>query len=86
MRETVSAWKPEEMLVVDIDQIEKMPLKSATMTFSLADDGDNTPFTMSYDYQPKGGPLARLFGPMMDRQMKKGFSGFIDQLERAAQD
>jgi hypothetical protein len=31
------------------------------------------------------GPLAFIFGPMLDRQMIKGFNGFIDSLEPAAQ-
>lgn len=85
MRETVTEWVPEERMVIAIDEIEKMPVKQATMTFTLSDGGETTPLTMSYDYQPKGGPLAFIFGPMLDRQMRKGFNGFIDSLERAAQ-
>ena len=85
MRETVAEWVPEEQMVIDIDQIEKMPVKSATMTFTLADGGDSTPFSMTYAYDPKGGFLAAIFGPLMDRQMKKGFNGFVDSLEPAAQ-
>ena len=84
MRETVDEWVPEEKMVVSVDQIEKLPLKQATMTFTLSDGGDTTPFTMSYDYEPKGGPLAIVFGPMLDKQMQKGFNGFIDSLEVAA--
>jgi len=85
MRETVDEWVPEEMMVITIDQIEKMPVNRATMTFTLSDDGDATRFTMNYDYEPKGGPLAHLYGPMLDRQMRKGFNGFVDSLETAAQ-
>ncbi|MGI9602253.1 MAG: SRPBCC family protein [Acidimicrobiales bacterium] len=84
MRETIDEWVPEERMVVDIDQIEKMPVKAATMTFTLSGDGETTSFAMNYDYEPKGGPLAFIFGPLLDRQMKKGFSGFIDSLEPAA--
>ena len=40
---------------------------------------------MSYAYEPKGGPLAFIFGPLLDRQMTKGFNGFVDRLEPAAQ-
>ncbi len=40
---------------------------------------------MSYDHGPEGGPLALIFGPMIDRQMSKGFNGFIDSLEPTAQ-
>ena len=85
MRETVAEWVPEERMVIAIDKIEKQPVKQATMTFTLSDGGETTPFTMSYDYEPKGGPLAFIFGPLLDRQMKKGFNGFIDNLEPAAQ-
>lgn len=85
MRETVAAWVPEEKMVIELDRIEQVPLKAATMTFTLDDDGEATPFTMSYDYEPKGGPLAFLVAVMLSRPMKKGFNGFIDNLERAAQ-
>jgi hypothetical protein len=40
---------------------------------------------MSYGYEPSGGPLAFILGPILDRQMHKGFNGFIDYLEAAAQ-
>ena len=85
MRETVAEWVPEERMVIAIDKVEKMPVKQATMTFTLSEGGETTPFTMSYDYEPKGGPLAFLFGPLLDRQMNKGFNGFIDNLEPTAQ-
>lgn len=72
-------------MVIAIDEIEKIPVNAATMTFALSDDGRATGVTMSYGYEPKGGPLAFILGPIMDRQMSKGFNGFIDSLERAAQ-
>jgi len=85
MRETVAEWVPEEKMVIAIDKVEKMPVKQATMTFALSGGGETTSLTMRYDYEPKGGPLAFIFGPLLDRQMKKGFHGFIDYLEPAAQ-
>ena len=85
MRETVAEWVPEEKMVIAIDQIEKMPVNEANMTFTLSDGDDTTLFTMSYDYEPKGGVLAFLLGAILDRQMNKGFNGFIDYLEPAAQ-
>ena len=85
MRETVREWVPEEKMVIALDQIKKVPLKAATMTFTLADNGENTAFTMSYDYDPKGGPLAFVVAAMLSRPMKKGFNGFIDNPETAAQ-
>ena len=85
MRETVAEWVPERTMVIDIDKIERMPVKQARMTFTLSEGGETTPFTMTYEYEPKGGALAFIYGPMLDRQMNKGFNGFIDLLESAAQ-
>ena len=85
MRETVAEWVPEEKMAIEIDKIEKMPVKQATMTFTLSGGGETTLFTMSYEYEPKGGPLAFILGSILDRQMNKGFNGFIDLLEAAAQ-
>jgi hypothetical protein len=72
-------------MVIAIDKIEKMPVKQATMTFTLSGGGETTLFTMSYDYESKGGPFAFILGPILDWQMNKGFNGFIDYLEPAAQ-
>lgn len=83
MRETVVEWVPEEKMAVAIDEIEKMPVKTASMTFTLSGDED-TVVEMSYDYEPSGGPFAIIMGPILDRQMHKGFIGFIDYLEPAA--
>ena len=83
-RETVTEWTPEERMVIAVDQIEKQPITRATMTFTLADGGATTPFTMSYDYEPKGGPLSRLYGPLLDRLLSKGFTAFIRDLGPAA--
>jgi uncharacterized protein YndB with AHSA1/START domain len=85
MRETVSEWVPEERMVLVVDNIEKQPIKHATMTLTLSSSDEKTPCTMSYDYEPKGGPLAFVIGPLLDRQMKKAFQGFVDNLESAAQ-
>ena len=85
MRETVTEWVPEERMVIAVDKIEKQPVKQATMTFTLSDGGETTPFTMSYDYELKGGPLAFIYGPLLARLFSKGFNGFINNLEPTAQ-
>jgi uncharacterized protein YndB with AHSA1/START domain len=85
MRETVTEWVPEERMVIEVDKIEKQPVKQATMTFTLSDGGETTPFTMSYDYELMGGRLAVIYAPLLARLFNKGFNGFIDNLEPAAQ-
>lgn len=85
MRETVTEWAPEQRMVIAVDQTEKQLLKQATMTFTLSDAGETTPFTMNYHYEAKGGPLARIYGPLLDRVLRKGFNAFIDDMETTAQ-
>jgi len=84
-RETVTEWTPEQRMVIAVDQIEKQPIKRATMTFTLSDGDGTTPFIMSYDYEPQGGPLALIYGPILDRLLRKGFNAFVDDLGPAAQ-
>ena len=85
LRETVTEWAPEQRMVIAVDRVEKQPIKEATMTFTLSGAAETTMFAMSYDYVPNGGPLALIFGPMLDRVLNKGFNAFIDDLERTAQ-
>ncbi|MEO1058629.1 MAG: SRPBCC family protein [Actinomycetota bacterium] len=85
LRETIAEWNDGERMVIDVDEITKLPVKHATMTFTLAEAaGAGTAFTMRYDYQPKGGPLSFLVAAMLGRPMNKGFNGFVDDLEAAA--
>lgn len=84
--ETIVEWEPEGRLVVSIDRASKIPIKRGQVTFTLdSDGGDQTPFSLSYDYLAKGGPLASIVGAMMSGQLRKGFTGFVDDLETAAQ-
>lgn len=84
LEETIRKWEPETTLAISIDSASKLPMKKGLATFELADDGDATDFGFDYEYEPRGGPLAALIGPMLDRQFRKGFGGFLDDLETAA--
>lgn len=84
LRETVTEWTEHARMVIDIDEIQRMPINQARMTFDLADRGDQTQLTMNYEYAPKGGPLAPVVALMLKPAMRKGFNGFVDQLEVAA--
>lgn len=85
LEETVREWEPESKLVISIDSATKIPIKSGLATFSLSAAGDNSDMKLSYDYEPKLAFLSFIIGPMMDKQMRKGFGGFLDDLEPAAQ-
>ena len=87
LEETIREWEPESRLVISIDEATKIPIKSGLATFSLGDGAEgSTPFTLHYAYKTKGGPFAGIVATLMKGALKKGFSGFIDDLETAAQE
>ena len=85
LEETVAEWAPQERLVVNIDSASKLPIRSGTVTFTLGTQGETTPTEIRYAYEPNGG---RVFGPLvgafLDRQLRTGFVGFLEDLEQAA--
>lgn len=82
--ETIRHWNPESKLVISIDSASKLPIKSALASFDLTDHGKTTPIKVTYDFEPGGGPFAFILGPILAGQLKKGFEGFLDDLEAAA--
>jgi len=83
LEETIAEWRPEEKLVVNIDTAARLPLKRAVATFTL--DGGETSTTVRVDYAYEPGLLGRVMGPVLDRQLTKGFAGFLADLETAAE-
>ncbi len=85
--ETVTDWQDEQRLVISIDKATIVPIDHAQITFILesSPSDDLTRTVIEYRYRPKGGPLRRLVGPLVDRQLANGFAGFLVDLERAAQ-
>jgi uncharacterized protein YndB with AHSA1/START domain len=85
LEERVLEWTPQSKMVIAIESAAKLPIKRGEASFSLAEAGGDTDFTLGYTFEPKGGPFASIVGKMMLGQLTKGFSGFIDDLEIAAQ-
>jgi uncharacterized protein YndB with AHSA1/START domain len=83
LEETIREWQPETKLVISIDSVTKLPIKSALVTFELEGDGGDWPTTVGviYAYDTKLGPIGRLLGPLLDRQLTKGFTGFLADLD-----
>jgi carbon monoxide dehydrogenase subunit G len=85
VEETIRDWEPESKMAISIDKASKSPLKHGLATFDMVDAGETTELTLSFDYEPRFGPLAAVIGPVLDKQFRKAFSGVIDDLEAAAQ-
>lgn len=84
LEETVAEWVPPERMVVNIDSASKLPIRSGRAVFELGSRADVTPTTIRYSYETKFGRLGSMLGPMLDRQLTAGFTGFLEDLELAA--
>lgn len=61
-----------------------MPFKRAESTLILKPDGDGTLATFDYRYVPRGGPLGRLTGPLIDKMLTATFTDMLAATEKAA--
>lgn len=82
LEETIVEWDPEHRMGVRIDSAKKLPIRSGLVTFEVGEQGQ--PTTITYAYEPRFGPVGRLMGPMIDRQLTRGFEGFLTDWEAAA--
>jgi len=85
LEETVREWEPSKKMVVSIDSASRLPIKKGLVTFDLTAQGDDlTTVTVDYDYETKWGLLGRAMGGLLDRQLTRGFDGFLTDLDTAA--
>jgi hypothetical protein len=84
LEETVRGWKPNEQMIVSIDSTSKLPIKHGEVTFDITEANEEVVVALSYDYDTKFGPVGRLMGPLLDKQLSSGFKGFLEDLEKAA--
>ena len=83
LEETIREWEPTSKMVVSIDSATKLPIQSGKVTFDLDGDGSTT-VSLHYEYETKWGFVGRMMGGLVDRQLTKGFTGFLRDLDAAA--
>jgi hypothetical protein len=64
--------------------IRSCPVQAGKSRLTLEPEGDGTAITFAYRYVPKGGPLGRLTGPVIDRMLRTTFESFLTATEEAA--
>jgi uncharacterized protein YndB with AHSA1/START domain len=84
LEETLVELDEPNRAVVSIDSTKRIPIKRGRVEFLLEPDGSGTSVTLNYSYEPRGGPLAGLIGRVLDTQLVRGFSGFLDDLGEEA--
>lgn len=85
LEETIQVWEPEARLEISIDSAEGLPIRHGLAAFTLQPSESGTRVTVAYSYQPKFGVVGQMMGRfVMDRQLTKGFTGFLEDLDQAA--
>ena len=86
LEETVKEWDDVHRMVISIDSAKKLPIAHGEVTFVLSPFDDATEVSLDYAYQPKFGLLGEIIGRVaLDRQLTKGFRGFLKDLDTASQ-
>lgn len=82
--ETVTVWEEGRTLATSNQPSASVPFKQAQATINLEPDGEGTVISFDYRYLPRGGPLGRLTGPVIDRMLTKNFKGMLAATEQGA--
>ena len=84
MEETVTAWEEGRRIDTQNQPSASLPFKQARSSLRLEPDGDGTLVTFDYDYVPRGGPVGRITGLLIDRMLTGTFTDMLATAERAA--
>lgn len=85
LEETVKEWDDSRRMVISIDSAKKLPIAHGEVTFVLKPAGGDTEISVNYAYKPKFGVLGQIMASLvLDRQVEKGFDGFLKDLDSAS--
>lgn len=84
MEETVTAWEEGRRIDTQNQPSVPVPFKQAKSTLTLEPDGHGTLATFDYRYVPRGGPLGRFTGPLIDKMLTATFTGMLAATDEAA--
>jgi hypothetical protein len=82
--ETVTAWEEGRTIATANQPSALVPFKPAESRLTLEPGDDGTAITFDYRYVPRGGPLGRLTGPVIDRRLKTDFESMLAAVGEAA--
>jgi hypothetical protein len=84
MDETVTNWKEGHRVDTQNRPSSSVPFKYAESALTLEADGDGTLATFNYRYVPRGGPIGRFTGPLIDKMLTATFTDMLAAMEKAA--
>ena len=84
MDETVTVWEDGRRIDTRNRPSASVPFKQADSSLTLEPDDEGTLATFDYRYVPRGGPLGRLTGPLIDKMLTATFIDMLAATEEAA--
>ncbi len=86
LTETITAWQPEELMIVTIDSTSLIPIGRGVVDYSLKPAGgdQSTAMEIRYAFDVKGGRVGQLAAPLVGRQLANAFEDVLTDLEDAA--
>ncbi len=82
--ETITFWDEGRTVATANQPSALVPFKQAESRLTLEPVGDGTAITFDYRYVPKGGPLGRLTGPVIDGMLSTTFQSLLAAIEETA--
>jgi len=82
--ETVTAWEEGGTIATTNQPSALVPFNYAESRLTLEPDGEGTAITFDYRYVPRGGPVGRLTGPVIDMMLRRNFESMLASIEKAA--
>lgn len=84
MDETVTVWEEGRRIDTRNQPSASVPFRHAESRLTLEPDDGGTLATFDYRYVPRGGPIGRLTGPVIDRMLAATFADMLAATDAAA--
>ena len=84
MVETVTAWDEGRRIDTLNQPSASVPFKRAESSLTFEPEGEGSLATFDYRYVPRGGPLGRLTGPLIDRMLTASFTDMLVTTDKVA--
>lgn len=81
--ETVTVWEEGQRIDTRNLPSPSVPFKHAESSLSLGPDAGGTLAAFEYRYLPRGGPLGRVTGPLIDKMLRRTFSDMLAAADEA---
>lgn len=82
--ETVTTWEQGRRIDTWNQPSASVPFKQAFSALTLEPDDNGTLAMFDYRYVPRGGPIGRVTGPLLDKMLTATFTDMLAATEEAA--